>query len=104
MYSLYSSAAGVHPHWQLARSPPQQQQQSTIDQPRAYGNGQNATPQHASSTSATNTTGRPASASGQTSSGSSTSGHPITPQYTFNGAMPTAFAYGTPAGWIPAPQ
>ncbi|CAF4694218.1 unnamed protein product, partial [Rotaria magnacalcarata] len=39
-----------------------------------------------------------------TSSGSSNSGHPITPQYTFNGTMPTAFAYGTPAGWIPAPQ
>ena len=107
MYSLYQSTvvnpASVNPHWQLARSPPQQQQQQT-DPQRGYGNGQNMASQQASSTGASNTTGgRPASTSGQNTAGNS--GVPsMTPQYTLNGAMPTGYAYSTPAGWITTPQ
>ncbi len=111
MYSLYSSAAlnaaSVNATWQLARSPPQQQQQQQQQQPtdqqRGYGNGQNMASQQTSSTGASNTGGRPASTSGQATTGNS-GGPPITPQYTLNGAIPTAYAYGTPAGWISGPQ
>jgi hypothetical protein len=111
MYNLYSSAtvnpASVNPSWQLARSPPQQpqpQQQST-DQQRSYGNGQNIASQQTSSTGASNNGGRAVSTSGQPGAGNSGGGGlPLTPQYTLNGAIPTAYAYGTPAGWIPGPQ
>lgn len=115
MYSLYSAAAinpaSVHPHWQLARSPPQQlqqQQQQTPaagDQQRTYGNAQNvASQQTPSSTSSTTSTGRPASVSSQTNSGASSNIPPVTPQYTLNGAIPAAYAYGAPTGWIHGPQ
>jgi hypothetical protein len=104
MYSLYSSAAvnpaSINPNWQLARSPPQQQQPT--DQQRGYGNGQNVASQQASTTGASNTSSRSASTSGQT--GNSGGGPPLTPQYTLNGPIPTAYAYGAPAGWISGPQ
>ena len=107
LYSLYSQA-GVNPNWQIARSPPQQQQQQqqqSTDQQRGYGNGQNMASQQPSSTGASNTGGRPASTSGQPTTGNSSGAPPtITPQYTLNGAIPAAYAYGTPAGWIPGPQ
>ena len=113
MYNLYQSAAAatvnpsnVNPNWQLARSPPQQQQQPT-DQQRGYSNGQNVSSQQATSTGASNTGGRSASTSGpsgQTGAGNG-GGPPITPQYTLNGGVPAAYAaYGAPTGWIPGPQ
>ena len=114
-YSLYSTAAmnpaNVNPNWQMARSPPQQQpqpHQQATDPQRGYANGQNVASQQASSSGASNTGGRPASTSGQATAGNSAGGggHPpsMTPQYTLNGAIPTAYAFGTPAALIPGPQ
>lgn len=112
MYNLYSSAAaaaaansaGVHAGWQLARSPPQQQQQPSTDQQRAHGNGQNSTPQPAPPTGSSTANGRSTSISGQSGASHNNSGPSFTPQYTINGAMPTAYAYGGPTGWISGAQ
>ena len=109
MYSIYPSTmpvnpASVHPSWQFTRSP--QYQQQPIDQQRNYGNGRNSTSQQASSISASNTGGRSISTtipSGQTGATNS-DGSSFSPQYTLNGAIPNAYAYGGPTGWISAPQ
>ena len=110
MYGIYPSTAAVnpanmHPNCQLIRSPPQHQQQP-IDQQRNYGNGRNSTSQQASSAGTSNSGGRAMSTtipSGQIGT-ISNDGLSLSPQYTLNGAVPNAYAYGGPPGWTSASQ
>lgn len=109
---MYSSPAsvnpgGVNPNWQVARSPPHQQQPN--DQQRAYVSGQNVVSQVPQQAGAQNTgvggaNGRSSSTTGPSGqSGVGTGGPSMTPQYALNGNIPTTYAYGSPAAWYSAP-
>ena len=113
LYYSAAAAAAVNPHWQMPRSPPQQQQQqqqsSSGDPTRNYSSGQNVASQgQSSSAGSANTstnTSRSASATGATNP-VTTVPPPLPTQYSINGAIPAAYAYGAAAAgaWLPGHQ